>query len=172
MVKNISDMTERNFRQIPHAPKSSEQIHFQSLVILPAKIEPWYWVLLKIVKFFSRMFPLFCQNLEDWQIIKRLHDSGYRCMSFITINKDNAPEYQISYCSDVIHVEGIGGFGYNWLERGQLAMRMMSKSFPEGWMIDCLPRSGLLRLFPMNRTMVCDNINLSSFEVWSEPNED
>ncbi len=92
---------------------------------------------------------------------KDIHDSGYRCMSFIVV-KDNKAIYQIGGGSDVLHIEGIGGYGYDWLTENKHAP---VKVKPKSWSIDCLPKSGLLRLFN-NKKMICGN-SLSSMEIFT-----
>ena len=71
---------------------------------------------------------------------KHYHDSGWRCMSFVTIQK-GVPTYRISGCSDVIHLGGIGGHNIKSTDR------IKSQTVPNAdWHIDCLPVSGLLSL--------------------------
>ena len=90
-----------------------------------------------------------------------LHDSGYRAMSFIAV-KDAKPLYKLSGCSDVIHLDGIGGFGKDWLEKiGKVPVTVK----PSGWSMDCLPISGLLRLFSSKKLTV--GLALSSFEIFT-----
>ena len=89
---------------------------------------------------------------------KELHDSGYRCMDFVAVKGDE-PVCLLSGCSDVIHINGVGGFGDY----------MRGSGFPElvvpvGWSIDCLPKSGLLRLFAGSCKIKCKPA-LSSFEI-------
>ena len=93
---------------------------------------------------------------------KDMHDSGYRCMSFVPV-KDEKPLGIISGCSDVIHFDGIGGYGKDWILRGGVPS-MVSVS---GWNIDCLPTSGLLRIFTSTHKMSSD-APLSSFEIYKE----
>jgi hypothetical protein len=94
------------------------------------------------------------------------HDSGYRCMDFVAVTKDG-PICRLSGCSDVIHVDGIGGYGLNWLETYGKCPNLVP---PSGWSIDCLPKSGLLRMWPSSREMQCDGA-YSSFEVFSVPRD-
>ena len=92
---------------------------------------------------------------------KRKHDSGYLIIDFILV-KDNQPICRIGGCADVIHIEGVAGFGYRWLEKfGECP----DKIPVTGWSIDCLP-NGLLRLWPYSKKIVC-GASLSSFEIWS-----
>jgi len=98
---------------------------------------------------------------------KRKHDSGYRCMDFVAV-KDGKPIARLSGCSDVIHIDGIGGYG-DWFERFGTTP---DKVAPRSWSIDCLNRSGLLHLFCSYRTngkhegrKLKAGAALSSFEI-------
>ena len=82
------------------------------------------------------------------------HDSGYRCMDFVAVDKDMYPICRLSGISDVIEIDGIGGHGE--IFAGQLTT-------VKGWKIDCLP-CGYLRLFASG-TLTCGEA-LSSFEVF------
>lgn len=75
--------------------------------------------------------------------MRQRHDSGYRCMDFVAV-KDNEPFCRLSGCSDVIHIDGIGGYGHNWLDTYSGVPHLVP---PSGWNIDCLPVSGLLRMW-------------------------
>lgn len=90
------------------------------------------------------------------------HDSGYRCMQFVTI-QNNKPTYLVSGCSDVIHLGGISGLYTTDLEAHK-KRRQEGKIPIVDWTIDCLPTSGLLRLFCSKRIIV--GANLSSFEIF------
>jgi hypothetical protein len=78
-------------------------------------------------------------------------------MDFVAIRGDR-PICLLSGCSDVIHFEGIGGLG-----------KFLGSSWagPEanGWIIDCLPKSGLLRLFLDGKIEV--GSATSSFVIYS-----
>lgn len=68
-----------------------------------------------------------------------LHDSGWMCMDFIAVDKENNPLFRFGGCSDVLHIDGTGGYG-EW-------KNYVPTSLPiRGWRIDCLP-CGYLRLF-------------------------
>lgn len=96
-----------------------------------------------------------------------IHDSGYRCMDFVAV-KDTEPICLLSGCSDVIHIDGIGGLGKDWVKRYGTVPAAIP---PSGWSIDCLPKSGLLRIWPGSRKMSCGPA-LSSFEIYAEEGED
>lgn len=93
---------------------------------------------------------------------RRKHESGYMCMDFIAV-KDGEPICWLAGYSDVIYIDGIGGYG-KW--DGERVIP--SLVLPKSWSIDCLP-CGYLRLFVStnNSTLTCGNA-VSSFEVWAE----
>lgn len=83
---------------------------------------------------------------------KDIHDSGFRNMDFVAINRNGEPICRLSGGSDVIHMGGISIYGEN----------------AEAWTIDCLPKSGLLRLFLLdpNKELMAGE-GLSSFCVYA-----
>lgn len=87
------------------------------------------------------------------------HDSGWMCMDFVAVDKAGEPICKLSGCSDVLHIDGIGGFGKRNL--GELP-RFIE---PKGWTIDCLP-CGYLRLF--SRSTMTAGAALSSFEIYAK----
>lgn len=90
---------------------------------------------------------------------RHYHDSGWRCMSFVTI-QNGVPTYRISGCSDVIHLGGIGGHNIKSTDR------IKSQTVPNAdWHIDCLPVSGLLRIFSGNYKLYV-GASLSDFELF------
>ena len=94
--------------------------------------------------------------------MKDIHISGYRCMDFVAVVEGEA-KCRLSGCSDTIHIDGIGGFGKDWIERCSGIPEAVP---PAGWTIDCLPKSGLLRIRPASGRMTCGPA-LSSFEIFS-----
>ena len=70
-----------------------------------------------------------------------LHDSGYRTMKFI-LTKRGSIVGAVSGWSDVVHINGIGGYGRNW--EHTMTTQMVPRT---AWSIDCLPVSGCVRLF-------------------------
>lgn len=89
-----------------------------------------------------------------------LHDSGYRCMDFVAVKKGK-PTCLLSGCSDVIHINGIGGFGA-W----EVGTGFPKQIAPISWNIDCLPKSGLMRLFLVSTSHIIScKPALSSFEI-------
>lgn len=93
---------------------------------------------------------------------EELHDSGYRLLDFVGCIKDK-PIIRLSGCSDVLHINGIGGYGFNWLEKYRGVPRLIP---PSSWSIDCLPKSGLLRLFCDN-SFIKSQEALSSFQIFN-----
>lgn len=98
--------------------------------------------------------------------LRGLHGSGYRLMDFIAVDRHGVPICKLSGCSDVLHIEDIGGFGYEWSSRYDSVPQTVPAT---GWSFDCLPKSGLLRLF-CDKDIVCEAA-LSSFSVCSKPKE-
>lgn len=100
--------------------------------------------------------------------LRRKHESGYRCTEFVAVIKDE-PICRLSGCSDVIHFDGIGGYGMNWLKRfGKVPNSIESKA----WQIDSLPKSGLLRIYLSNcekMQLATDDMTVSSFCLYAEP---
>ena len=74
-----------------------------------------------------------------------LHDSGFGAMKFI-LTRHNEIVGAVSGWADVLHINGIGGYGKNWKQSLKTGMTKVV-----GWSIDCLPGSGCLRLFCNNR---------------------
>lgn len=96
---------------------------------------------------------------------KHNHDSGWRCMSFVTI-QNGVPTYRISGCSDVINLGGIGGYNFLYMSDCESSNRMKSQTVPNAdWHIDCLPVSGLLRIFS-GKYKLYVGASLSDFELF------
>lgn len=92
---------------------------------------------------------------------RRLHDSGYRALDFVLVSPDKM--VRIGGCSDVIHVDGIGGYG----PRDEKRRLLPNLVPPSGWSVDCL-KCGLLRFF-CNSGRITAGVALSSFEIWAQP---
>lgn len=84
----------------------------------------------------------------------RKHDSGWMCMKIIGCKNDH-PIVNLTECSDVIHIDGIGGYN--------LWPRIDNLTVAQGWCIDCLP-CGYFRLFCNNGATVGDS--LRDFELF------
>ncbi len=88
-----------------------------------------------------------------------VHDSGFKCMDYILVGRNSEPIGKISHGSDVLHINGIGGYGKNIENMG-------SRIKPISWGIDCLKKSKLLRLF-CDRDLEIDSWSGSSFSVYA-----
>ena len=82
-----------------------------------------------------------------------LHDSGFQMMKFILCDGYNVVG-AVSGFSDVVHLDGIGGYGLNYKNTV-----LTKTTHVIGWKMDCLPKSGCMRLFT-NRG---NNLKLQSF---------
>lgn len=71
---------------------------------------------------------------------EEMHDSGYMCMDFVAVNTKREPICRLSGCSDVLDIDGIGGYG---IDREGLTTGLAAV---KGWAVDCLP-CGLLRIY-------------------------
>ena len=91
----------------------------------------------------------------------RKHNSGYRALDFVGC-RGNEPFCRLSGCSDVLDLEGIGGFGFKWHKKYGKCPDMIPVS---GWAIDCLFKSGLFRIWPNKKIKV--GAALSTFEIFS-----
>ena len=94
---------------------------------------------------------------------RRKHDSGYMCMSFVGCIGGDAVAI-MSGGSDVLHIDGIGGLGKDWLERFPGVPKLVE---PKSWSIDCLP-CGCLRIWAGGKNIEIGSM-LSSFEIFAEP---
>lgn len=159
-MKDVNSMTRKEFESLPLREWDEETI-CNSIIILPAEISEWSVLKHKIQVWLSSKLK-FVKHPEEWYI-SGMHDSGYRCMDFVAVSEKGEPICRLSGCSDVVHIDGIGGFGDRWLEKyGTVPKRIP----PSGWSIDCLAKSGLLRLFPSTRKIKC-GMALSSFEIYA-----
>lgn len=91
------------------------------------------------------------------------HDSGYMCMEFCAVDDQDRPIAILSGCSDVLNLDGIGGYGCNWMKKKEIPSSIPVK----GWAIDCLP-CGYLRLFSGILNGLKSGFALSNFEVFAE----
>lgn len=88
--------------------------------------------------------------------IGKMHDSGYQRMKFVLIDDSGEVVGCIGGGSDVIHLNGIGGYGKNY----STAIR------PVDWRIDCL-KTGFLRLFSGRNLLSLDDYVLSDFCIYA-----
>ena len=96
-------------------------------------------------------------------LAKDKHDSGYRCMTFVACSKGN-PVCIVSSYSDVICLDGIGGYGYRWID--EYDKNIPESIPPSGWQIDCLPKSGLFQIWP-SKGKIKIGSELSTLEIYS-----
>lgn len=92
-----------------------------------------------------------------------VHDSGYMCMEFCAVDGQDMPIAILSGCSDVLNLDGIGGYGDGWPEKKELPSLIPAK----GWTIDCLP-CGYLRLFSKIHNGLKSGRALSNFNVFAD----
>lgn len=90
-----------------------------------------------------------------------IHDSGFECMDFIFCRKTEVLG-RVSRCSDVLHIDGIGGYG----DFHPTWNNSIPKSLPiRGWSIDCTPK-GFIRLFSTRCNFKIDTYGLSDFSIY------
>ena len=93
-----------------------------------------------------------------------LHDSEWRCMKFILLDHDSNPVATVGGFSDVVHLNGIGGYGPQF----DIALKTNMVERID-WSIDCLPGSGCLRLFvSKDINLLVSGYVLSDFSVIAE----
>ncbi len=161
--KSFNQWTVKEFESLPSRAWNNDVGEFDSLIILPSKVNLISVYIYWIRKYLSKIFKWIAEpNIYD---INGLHDSGFRLMNFVAVLKDK-PFIKLSGCSDVIHINGIGGLGENWVQKYGSVPNLIE---PISWSIDCLPKSGLLRIFADRKITVGDA--LSSFEVFSKPSK-
>lgn len=92
-----------------------------------------------------------------------IHDSGFICMKF-ALTRNEAVIGCVGGGSDVIHLNGIGGYGkYGKDFKSAVTSQKVSRVW---WRIDCLP-NGLLRLFS-DHWLSIDDIICSDFALYAE----
>jgi len=100
--------------------------------------------------------PIECDTLVILPT-RRIHESGWRMMDFVAVS-NGKPICRCSGCSDVLDIDGIGGYGIN-----QNITTGIVKA--AAWKIDCLPKSGLLRIDCNYKIKV--GYALSDFEIFA-----
>ena len=143
---NITEMTKEDFAAVPYldlykdwktiAPNN--KLEFHSFVIIPVE--------------------------RDGAI--DLHDSGWGCMEFCLVGDDMEPIGKVGGGSDVLHLDGIGGYGDDYNRRSYLSRMVPVK----GWTIDCLP-CGYLNLWTRRVMYLRNKFVGSSCEIYSEADE-
>lgn len=96
------------------------------------------------------------KEVKCWGILlypsRTLHESGYRKLDFIALDKEMKPICKLSGCSDVLHLDGISAC-------------LRTNTVKTSWSIDCLP-NGLFRIWCGKQLTA--KAALSSFELISE----
>lgn len=86
------------------------------------------------------------------------HDSGYRCIKYCAcINGE--PVAMLGGHSDVMHLDGIGGYG-KWDKE------IPTKADVRAWKMDCLP-CGYLHIWCSGYNLIAD-AGLSDFELFTK----
>ena len=109
--------------------------------------------------------PIICNSLVILPT-RRKHESGWRNMDFVAI-KNGKPICRVSGCSDVLHFDGLGGYG---LEKGYSTTFVPFDINPKGWTMDCLAKSGLLHIW-CNGEILIGNA-MSSLEIYAIKQEE
>ena len=95
-----------------------------------------------------------------------MHESGYMCMKFALMD-----HWEVVGCvgggSDVIHLNGIGGYGKYENYKEALKTGLVKRV---DWSIDCLP-NGLIRLFCSSK-LELDEIICSDFNLYVKESEE
>jgi Zn ribbon nucleic-acid-binding protein len=91
-----------------------------------------------------------------------LHDSGFGCMKFALTNHDEVVGC-VGGGSDVMHLNGIGGYGKPGEDFEALTTNMIRRV---DWSIDCLP-NGLIRLFCSYKLDI-DEFIVSDFNLYAK----
>jgi hypothetical protein len=154
---NAENMTRKQFMKLPRK-KWNDEIKCNTLIIIPHEISRFDALTYMLHKWLNRHIPTLFKEPEIYEI-SGMHDSGYRLISCVLCNDDEP--FCITNGGDVLHIDGIGGFGYKWLEN----YHHVPSTVPvAGWTIDCLPQSGLFRLWCSEDILV--GRSLSSQEIY------
>ena len=112
---------------------------------------------------FRKLDYFFDPNIEFNEVVlvptNRVHDSGYRCIKYVLGFRGKIVAV-IGGASDVLHLNGIGGYGLDFED----AIRTQKVPLID-WCIDCLDKSGCLRLFSYHKLKV-EGINSSDLSVY------
>jgi len=93
-----------------------------------------------------------------------LHESGFRRMKFIYLKRDGEIVGVGGGPSDVLHLDGIGGYGQDW------ETSINERKAPiSAWSIDCLP-NGCLRLLS-RKPLIAPKNTLSDAEIFTVQNK-
>ncbi len=157
---NVEKMWRREFYRLPCRGWSNNIGGFDSLILLPARLN-WFQVLIKPFWALAAKHLSFVRQPEP-QDINGIHDSGFRMIYAVAV-RDSEPICILTGSSDVVHIDGFGGYGKDWLNRYGGVPKDVE---PKDWSIDCLAVSGLLRLFSNGRKLEAGD-ELSSFELFA-----
>lgn len=152
---NINTMRLKDFYKLPHRKNGEDIGLFDYVVLLPVKVTWRDWL-----KYYYRNYIL-REKYGDYK--PGMHDSGYRLMDFVAV-RANKPIATLSGVSDVLHINGIGGYGYKWSYEHAGVPNAIP---PIGWNMDCLAKSGLYRLWANDHMLRVDEISVSSFQVFA-----
>ena len=94
--------------------------------------------------------------------IQKKHESGFRIMDYIAC-QNNKTICKLSGCSDILNLDGIGGYGNDKLKKSTY----ITNRLPIPWTIDCLNKSGLLRIFiPNYKLFIPTGPSVSNMEIY------
>ena len=146
---NILRMTKQDFANVPYldiindwnkiAPNG--QLEFNSFVIIP---------------------------VENKDEALNLHESGFGCMEFCLVNKKSEPIGKVGGGSDVIALDGIGGYEGDWIPKLQGFPRLIPV---HDWNIDLLP-CGYLNVWTRQTLFIRSPYICSTLEVFSEDEDE
>lgn len=97
---------------------------------------------------------------------RREHDSGFYIIEMIAVDRNNKPVCRIAGSTDVVHLDGIGGYGISIRQQPPTLENPSPNTHPSGWTFDCLKKSGLLRMWSFSGVIKIGPA-LSSLEVFS-----
>lgn len=90
------------------------------------------------------------------------HDSDFSCMKFVLLKRFEIVGV-VGGGSDVIHINGIGGYGD--LHKKEINFSKPPKGYD--WSIDCLPKSKCVRLFILGqKELYTDDLICSDFNIY------
>jgi hypothetical protein len=144
-MMHVLNMSKKDFASVPYINLYSDwnklasngHLEFKSFVIIPVKN-------------------------KDKSIA--IHESGFGCMEFCLIDKNDAPIGKIGGGCDVINLDGVGGYGADWVGRGCGIPHLIPV---HGWSIDLLP-CGYLNVWTRRKLFLRDNFVGSVLKVFSE----
>lgn len=153
---DLNKMTREDFEALPSRGWKQDIGMFDSIVIIPMEISWFDTLKYQLIQWLKSKFSWF----DSYYMPQGLHDSGYRCMDFVACKKGK-PICRLSGCSDVVHLNGIGGYGKpgNRVAPNDKVDRI-------DWNIDCLRESGFLHLWAGNAQLEAGSA-LSSFGLYA-----